>query len=97
MNTYIRRLNDIVAGVLTWNSLVTLKNTWLFSASGNSSPYMRRPQRYPYLVEQEYDLVEQVHALQHRQVLLVEQVRFLHQRALVQIRIGIVVFYMRWS
>ena len=97
MNTYIRRLKDIVAGVLTWNSLVTLKKTWLFSASGNSSPYTRRPQRYPYLVEQEYDLVEQVHALEHRQVLFVEQVRLLHQSALVQIRIGIIVFYMRGS
>ena len=39
IKTYINLRRLIVATVLTWKSLVTLKNTVLFSASGNSSPY----------------------------------------------------------
>ncbi len=38
MKTYISRRRLIVATLFTWNSLVTLKKTVLFSASGNSSP-----------------------------------------------------------
>jgi hypothetical protein len=65
-----------VAAVFIWNSFVTLKKTVLFSVSGNSVPcYVNGPKIY--LVEEECDLVEEIHALSLADLFFIEDRRFL--------------------
>jgi len=75
--------------LLHWNSFVTLKNIVDFSLSANCSPCLVRDFRY--LVEKIYDLVEQVDALLLVQLSVVETAGLLHQGALLEVGVGIVV------
>ena len=91
INTYMSLRRLIVAGLLTWKSLVTLKKTVLFSLSGNSSPYCIVRDKNEYLVKKEDNLVEEVNTLSDTQVLLIEDLRLMNKSRFVEVSVSIVV------